>query len=65
MKGETIIIMRLCSAVKRDYPEDIIVLVNALAQTGGLAIQNASMYLARQDDMKELKDDVWSHRSWF
>ncbi|MBT8366183.1 MAG: hypothetical protein KJP23_15900 [Deltaproteobacteria bacterium] len=65
MKGETIIIMRLCSAVKLDYPEDIIVLVNALAQTGGLAIQNASMYLALQDDMKELKDDVWSHRSWF
>jgi hypothetical protein len=41
------------------------VLVNALAQTGGLAIQNALLYLALQDDMKELKDDVWSHRSWF
>jgi GAF domain-containing protein len=64
-KEDVIGIMRLCSAVKRDYPEDIIVLVNALAQTGGLAIQNASMYLALQDDMKELKDDVWSHRSWF
>ena len=64
-KDEVIGIMRLCSAVKRDYPEDIIVLVNALAQTGGLAIQNASLYLALQDDMKELKDDVWSHRSWF
>ena len=62
---EVIGIMRLCSAVKRDYPEDIIVLVNALSQTGGLAIQNASLYLALQDDMKELKDDIWSHRSWF
>ena len=65
VKDDVIGIMRLCSAVKRDYPQDIIVLVNALAQTGGLAIQNASMYLALQDDMKELKDDIWSHRSWF
>ena len=65
VKDDVIGIMRLCSAVKRDYPEDIIVLVNALAQTGGLAIQNASLYLALQDDIKELKDDIWSHRSWF
>ncbi len=65
VKDDVIGIMRLCSAVKRDYPEDIIVLVNALAQTGGLAIQNASMYMALQDDMKELKDDIWSHRAWF
>ena len=65
VKDDVIGIMRLCSAVKRDYPQDIIVLVNALAQTGGLAIQNASLYLALQDDMKELKDDIWSHRSWF
>ena len=65
VKDDVIGIMRLCSAVKRGYPEDIIVLVNALAQTGGLAIQNASLYLALQDDMKELKDDIWSHRAWF
>jgi GAF domain-containing protein len=65
IRDDVIGIMRLCSDIKRDYSEDIIVLVNALAQTGGLAIQNASMYLALQDDMKELKDDIWSHRSWF
>jgi GAF domain-containing protein len=63
-KDDVVGIMRLCSAVKRDYPEDIILLVNALAQTGGLAIQNALLYLALQDDMKELKDDIWSHPAW-
>jgi len=41
------------------------VLVSDLAQTGGLAIQNALLYLALQDGIKALKDDVWSHRSWF
>ncbi|MBT8371452.1 MAG: GAF domain-containing protein [Deltaproteobacteria bacterium] len=65
VKDDVIGIMRLCSAVKRDYPEDIIVLVNALAQTGGLAIQNASLYMALEADMKGLKEDIWSHRSWF
>jgi GAF domain-containing protein len=65
VKDDIIGIMRLCSEVKREYPEDIILLVNALAQTGGLAIQNASLYLALQDDMRELKDDIWSHRAWF
>jgi GAF domain-containing protein len=65
VKDDIIGVMRLCSDTKRDYPEDIILLVNALAQTGGLAIQNASLYLALQDDMRELKDDIWSHRAWF
>ena len=65
VKEDVIGILRLCSAVKRHYPRDIIVLVEALAQTGGLAIQNASLYMALQDDMKELKDDIWSHRTWF
>jgi len=64
-KDEVIGIMRLCSGTKREFPEDTIMLVNALAQTGGLAIQNASMYLALQNDMKDLKEDIWSHRSYF
>jgi GAF domain-containing protein len=64
-KDEVIGIMRLCSGAKRAYPDDVIMLVNALAQTGGLAIQNASMYLALQNDMRDLKEDIWSHRSWF
>ncbi len=64
-KDEVIGIMRLCNSTKRAYPDDVIMLVSALAQTGGLAIQNAAMYLALQNDMKDLKEDIWSHRSWF
>ena len=64
-KDEVIGIMRLCSATKRNYPKDLLMLVEALAHTGGLAIQNAAMYLALQNDMKDLKEDIWSHRSWF
>jgi hypothetical protein len=36
-----------------------------LAQTGGLAMENAACMLRLQDDMNNLKQDIWSHRSWF
>ena len=62
---EVIGIMRLCCSHQRDFPEDMIMLVNALAQTGGLAIQNAAMYLQLKEDKESLEQDIWSHRSWF
>lgn len=58
-------VLRLYSGVKRDFPEDVITLVEALAHQGALAIQNASMYLKLQDEKKGLEEDMWSHRSWF
>ena len=65
VKEEVIGVMSLFSGTARKYPEDVIILVNALAHTGGLAIQNASMYLSLQEDKKSLEEDMWSHRSWF
>jgi GAF domain-containing protein len=64
-REEVIGVMSLFSSTGRKYPEDVIILVNALAHTGGLAIQNASMYLSLQEDKKSLEEDMWSHRSWF
>jgi transcriptional regulator with GAF, ATPase, and Fis domain len=64
-KEEVIGVLRLYSAVKKDYPEDMVMLVEALAHTGALAIQNASMYLRLQDAKENLEKDIWSHRSWF
>ena len=58
-------VMRLFSAVKREFPDDVITLVEALAHTGALAIQNASMFLKLQQDKEELEQDIWAHRSWF
>ena len=64
-KEEVIGALRLYSGVPREFKEDEIMLVTALAHQGGLAIQNASLYLMVQEDMKDLKDDMWSHKSWF
>ena len=57
--------MRLYSAVQREFPPDFMVMVEALAHQGGLAIQNAAMFLKLQEDKKSLEEDIWSHRSWF
>jgi GAF domain-containing protein len=64
-KEEVIGVMRLFSTAKRDYPEDTLMLLEALAHTGALAIQNASMYLKLQHAKENLEKDIWSHRSWF
>ncbi len=64
-KEKVIGVLRLYSKVERDFTEDEITLVTGLGHLGGLAIQNASMYLMVQDEMKDLKKDMWSHRSWF
>ncbi|MFO7714853.1 GAF domain-containing protein [Desulfosarcina sp.] len=58
-------VMRLYSGVQREFPSDLMVMVEALAHQGGLAIQNASMFLKLQEDKKNLEEEIWSHRSWF
>ena len=64
-RDEIIGTMRVYSGVKREYPEDMITFVNALAHQGGLAIRNASLYLSLQEDKKSLEEEIWSHRLWF
>ncbi|MDM8525392.1 GAF domain-containing protein [Desulfococcaceae bacterium HSG8] len=64
-RDEVIGVMRLYSGVSREFTEDDIMLATAMAHQGGLAIQNASMYLMLQEDKKNLEEEIWSHRSWF
>lgn len=64
-RGEVVGIMRLFSSEPQSFPPETIELVNALAEQGGLAIQNASMVLMLQEDKKNLEQDNWMHRSWF
>jgi GAF domain-containing protein len=64
-KDEVIGALRIYSAVEQAFSEDDITFVSALAHQGGLAIQNAALYLTLQQDMKDMKEDVYSYRSWF
>jgi GAF domain-containing protein len=58
-------VMRLYSDSVRKYPRDFITMVEALAHTGALAIQNASMYLQLKEDKQSLEEEIWSHRLYF
>lgn len=58
-------VLRLYSSEHTDFPSEVLVYIEALAHQGGLAIQNASMYMELKKEKKELEEDVWSHRSWF
>lgn len=64
-RDEVIGLMGLSSAFKRKFPEDVIKFVKAVAHQGGLAIENASLYLALQEEKKDLEKDIWSHKAWF
>lgn len=63
--NEVIGVLRIYSGVPREFTEDEIMLATAIAHQGGLAIHNASLYLLLKEDLKDLKDDIWSHRLWF
>ncbi len=64
-RDDVIGLMILAGAAKQEFPEDMIMLVNALAHQGGQAIQNASLYLLLQQAKKSLDEDIWSHKLWF
>ena len=64
-KEKIIGVMRFYCERPRKYPKDFIDVMKALAHTGALAIQNASLYLALEEDKKSLEEDIWSHRLYF
>ena len=58
-------VLRLYSGTRREFTEEEILMGSVLAQLGGLAIQNASLYLMLESDVKDLRENTWSYRSWF
>jgi GAF domain-containing protein len=64
-KDEVIGILRLYSGVRREFTPDEVMLVTALANLGGLAIQNAGLYLMLQSDLKQMKEETWTYKCWF
>jgi GAF domain-containing protein len=64
-KESVIGVMRLYSGQMRQYAQDFLMLVEAVAHVGALAIQNASMYLTLKEDKQNLEQEIWRHRSYF
>ncbi len=64
-RDEVIGVLRLYSAVPREFTEDEIQFVNAIAYMGGVAIQNMQLMAMLKDDVKDLRENVWIFKSWF
>ena len=64
-KDKTIGVLKLYGDKARRYSKHFLDVLQAVANSGALAIQNASMYLALKEDKKDLEEDVWSHRMYF
>jgi GAF domain-containing protein len=64
-KDNVIGVLNVYSSRPKEFTEDEILLVTALAYQGGLAISNASLYIILQDDINDLRENIWGHKSWF
>lgn len=64
-REEVIGVLRLFSGSPRIFSDEEIIMLEALAHQGGLAIQNAVAYINLAEDKKALEEDIWSHRQWF
>jgi GAF domain-containing protein len=64
-KNEIMGIMNLFSATHRKFPQQMVLMLRALANQGGLAIQNATMVLMLKEENKCLEEDSYSCRLWF
>ena len=64
-KEQTIGIMNLFSGIKEGFSKGSVEVAEAIAIQGGLAIQNASLYLKLEETKESLEQDIWGYRSWF
>jgi GAF domain-containing protein len=64
-KESIIGVMLVYSGKEKKFSEDEVLLVTALAYQGGLAINNSCIYMDMQDDIKDLRENIWSHKCWF
>ena len=65
VKSDVIGVMRMYYGTKRKFYQDELLMMEALGHQAGLALQNASEYLKLETNMKDLQEDIWSHKSWF
>lgn len=62
-KDDVIGVLNVYSGRQKKFSEDEVLLVTALAYQGGLAINNACIYMNMQDDIKDLKENIY--KCWF
>ncbi|MGV8121027.1 MAG: GAF domain-containing protein [Candidatus Xenobiia bacterium LiM19] len=65
VKDKVVGVMRLYTNRRREFDEDEMTFIYALADLGGISIENAVMFGKTKDEYDQLRDNLWSYRSWF
>ncbi len=65
VKGKVVGVLRLYTYRPREFDRDEMTFISTLADLCGIAIANSVMYQKVRDDFEELRDNLWSYRSWF
>jgi signal transduction protein with GAF and PtsI domain len=65
VKDKVVGVMRIYTHKQREFGDDEMPFILALADLGGLAVENAVMFQKIKDDYDDLRDNLWSYRSWF
>ncbi|MDQ7826798.1 MAG: GAF domain-containing protein [Candidatus Eremiobacteraeota bacterium] len=58
-------VLRLYTSYPREFNNDEMNFINAIAELGGTAIENAMMYSRVKEDYDDLRESIGSSRSWF
>lgn len=64
-KEEVIGVLRLYSAVPREFTEEEVQFACALALFGGIAIRNVKLYSRLESDIQDLRENYWIFKTWF
>lgn len=65
VKDKIVGVMRLYTNRRREFDEDEMTFIYALADLGGISVENAVMFEKIKDEYDQLRDNLWSYRSWF
>ncbi len=65
VKDKIVGVMRLYTNRRREFDEDETTFIYAIADLGGISIENAVMFGKIKDEYDQLRDNLWSYRSWF
>jgi len=65
VKDKIVGVMRLYTHRCREFDSDEMTFIQTLADLGGIAVENAVMFGKIEGNYEELRDNLWSYRSWF
>lgn len=65
LKQRVLGVLRIYTDCSREFHDTELTFISAIAAQGAIAIENAIMYETVKSNYEDLRDNLWSYRSWF